>query len=178
MKNLCVFCGSRTGNEPEYGRAARELGGMLASVNTGLVYGGGKIGLMGVLADTVLQNGGKVYGVIPSALRDLEVAHEGLTELIVVASMHERKQRMYDLSDGFLALPGGFGTLDEFCEILTWSQLGYHSKPIGFLNTKGYFNLLLDHFRYSVEQGFVDRSLLERIYVADNVGEISGWLGA
>jgi len=169
QSKACVFCGSRKGNNVEYENNARELGDSIASRQIGLVYGGGNVGLMGILADAVLENGGKVFGVIPKSLKDLEVAHKRLTELHVVNSMHERKKLMYDLSDAFVALPGGFGTLDEFCEILTWSQLGYHNKPIAFLNTAGYFNFLLQHFQYSVDEGFVDQNIHDHILVAENI---------
>jgi len=167
--NICVFCGSRIGKNTSYEREAKSLGKSMAQLDHGLVYGGGNVGLMGVIADAVLDEGGKVFGVIPKSLKDLEVAHEGLTELHVVNSMHDRKKMMYDLSDAFVALPGGFGTLDEFCEILTWSQLGYHHKPISFLNTEGYFDRLLQHFQYSVDEGFVDQDLLDGILIHNTV---------
>lgn len=148
FRSVCVFCGSNVGLRPEYTAAAEAVGRLLAERQTALVYGGGKVGLMGKLADAVLDAGGRVTGVIPQALVLKEVGHDGLTELKIVDSMHERKALMAELADGFIALPGGFGTLDEFCEILTWAQLGLHHKPCGLLNVKGYydhFSRLLDH---------------------------------
>jgi uncharacterized protein (TIGR00730 family) len=148
FRSVCVFCGSNVGSRPEYSSAAEAVGGLLAERRIELVYGGGKVGLMGKVADAVLNAGGKVTGVIPQALMLKEIGHEGLTELKVVSSMHERKALMAELADGFIALPGGFGTLDEFCEILTWAQLGLHHKPCGLLNVNGYydyFSRLLDH---------------------------------
>jgi len=139
MKRLCVFCGSSPGGNPEFTATARRLGALLAGRGIGLVYGGGNVGLMAVIADAVLADGGRVFGVIPRALVDRELAHHGLSQLDVVDTMHERKQRMHDLSDGFIALPGGFGTLDELFEALTWSQLGMHQKPCGLLDVAGYF---------------------------------------
>ncbi len=140
---VCVFCGSSSGARPAYAAAARELGELLARHGIGLVYGGGDVGLMGVLADSALAAGGEVIGVIPQALADREVAHGGLTALHVVRTMHERKQMMHDLSDGFIALPGGLGTLEEFFEVLTWGQLGMHAKPCGILDVEGYYEPLL-----------------------------------
>jgi len=134
MKRICVFCGSSPGSRPEYRAAAEELGAELARRGTGLVYGGGNVGLMGVLADAVLRAGGEAVGVIPKHLMAREVGHNGLTKLHVVRSMHERKALMADLSDAFVAMPGGYGTLEEFCEIVTWAQLGLHAKPCGILN--------------------------------------------
>lgn len=138
-----------------YHDAARAVGGLLARRKIGLVYGGGRVGLMGQLADAVLEAGGEAIGVIPRALMDKEVGHRGLTELRVVASMHERKALMMDLSDGFMALPGGFGTLEEFCEVLTWSQLGLHRKPCGLLNVDDYYGALLAQVERAVGEGFV-----------------------
>ena len=155
MKRICVFCGSRPGAAPQYAKTAVKLGGVLARRGIGLVYGGGRVGLMGILADAVLAEGGEVIGVIPRALMDMEVGHTGLKDLRVVGSMHERKALMEKLSDGFIAMPGGFGTLDEFCEILTWAQLGIHKKPYGLLNPGGYFDKFLDFIDHSVSQGFV-----------------------
>ncbi len=155
MKRVCVFCGSSMGARPEYRRAAVELGTTLAGRGIELVYGGGNVGLMGELADAALAQGGRVIGVIPEALVAREVGHDGLTDLRVVGSMHERKAMMADLADGFIALPGGFGTLDEYCEILTWAQLGLHAKPCGILNVQGYFDPLLDLFDRAVAEQFV-----------------------
>jgi uncharacterized protein (TIGR00730 family) len=155
MKRICVFCGSNDGQGEKYQEMARDLGRTLASRGLGLVYGGGKVGLMGVIADSVLKHGGEVIGVIPEDLVKKEVAHKGLTDLRVVGSMHERKAVMASLSAGFVALPGGFGTLDEFCEILTWAQLGLHEKPCGILDSTGYFDLFLKFVDHSVAQGFI-----------------------
>src|SRR5437773_3373871 len=134
VRRVCVFCGSNRGVRAEYSDAARVMGELLARRGIGAVYGGGNVGLMGVLADSALATGGEVIGVIPESLMEWEVAHQGLTELRVVGSMHERKALMADLSDAFIALPGGFGTFEEFCEVVTWSQLGLHAKPCGLLN--------------------------------------------
>jgi uncharacterized protein (TIGR00730 family) len=155
MRRLCVFCGSSVGARAEYAESARGLGRALAGRDLGLVYGGGHIGLMGVLADAVLGAGGRVFGVIPQSMVESELAHPGLTELHVVATMHQRKALMADLADGFLALPGGFGTADELFEILTWSQLGLHAKPIGLLNVAGYFDALLAWLDRAVADGFL-----------------------
>ena len=152
---ICVFCGSQMGASPRYREAARDFGTLLAGRGLGLVYGGGDVGLMGVLADAVLAAGGHAWGVIPRSLADREVAHAGLTELEIVTSMHERKARMADLADAFVALPGGLGTLDELFEIWTWAQLGIHAKPIGLLNVLGYFDPLLAFLDRTVEEGFV-----------------------
>src|SRR3984957_8872897 len=137
LKRVCVYCGSSIGAKREYAAAARSLGQMLSKRKLELVYGGGNIGLMGVLADAVMQSGGRVIGVIPESLAVKEVAHKGLTELRVVKSMHERKAMMVSLADAFVAMPGGFGTFEEFCEVLTWAQLGLHRKPHGLLNVNG-----------------------------------------
>ncbi len=148
LKRICVFCGANTGARPAYALAARELASLMARQRTGLVYGGGNVGLMGILADTMLEVGGEVIGVIPASLVAREVAHGGLTELRVVQTMHERKALMNALSDAFIAMPGGFGTLDELFEMLTWSQLGIHGKPSGLLNVAGYYDdllVMLDH---------------------------------
>jgi uncharacterized protein (TIGR00730 family) len=152
---FCVFCGSRGGNDPRFAQAAIEIGTLMARREIGVVYGGGRVGLMGLLADAARAAGGEVIGVIPQALAEREIAHGGLSELRVVESMHERKALMSDLSDGFIALPGGFGTLEEFCEVITWSQLGIQNKPCGILNVAGYFNHLIAMFDYAVEQGFI-----------------------
>jgi uncharacterized protein (TIGR00730 family) len=151
----CVFCGSNRGANPLYAVAAAELARCLVASGIGIIYGGGKVGLMGVLADAALAEGGQVIGVIPRMLVEREIAHQGLSELHVVGSMHERKALMADLSDAFIAMPGGYGTLDEFCEILTWTQLGLQRKPIGMLNVDGYFDRLLDLFDQAVDQQFV-----------------------
>ncbi|MFN0171633.1 MAG: TIGR00730 family Rossman fold protein [Bryobacteraceae bacterium] len=164
MNRICVFCGSSSGLRVSYQQAARRLGELMASRSVALVYGGAKVGLMGTLADTVMAGGGEVYGVIPEALMAKEIGHRGITELRVVGSMHERKAAMAGLADGFIALPGGFGTLEELCEIVTWGMLGIHAKPIGLLNTDGYFDPLLDFFDRMVSERFlkpIHRSLIE-----------------
>lgn len=151
----CVFCGSNRGGSPLYSAAAADLARCLVANDIGIVYGGGNVGLMGALADAALADGGQVIGVIPRMLVEREIAHQGLTELRIVGSMHERKAMMADLSDAFIAMPGGYGTLDEFCEILTWTQLGLQRKPIGMLNVDGYFDRLLDAFDHAVAEQFV-----------------------
>jgi hypothetical protein len=155
MKRICVFCGSSAGNRPEYRAAAEEMGTELARRDIGLVYGGGNVGLMGVLADAVLKAGGEAQGVIPEHLMAREIGHNGLTKLHVVRSMHERKALMADLSDAFIALPGGFGTLEEFCEVVTWTQLGLHAKPCGILNVVGYYTPLLAMLDHAVQERFL-----------------------
>jgi uncharacterized protein (TIGR00730 family) len=155
MRRICVFCGSSRGSRPEYAAAAEELGRELVRRNTGLVYGGGNVGLMGIIADAVLRAGGDVQGVIPEHIIAREVGHNGLTRLHVVRSMHERKALMADLSDAFIAMPGGFGTLEEFCEVLTWSQLGLHAKPCGILNVRGFYSSLLAMLDHAVEERFL-----------------------
>lgn len=155
MKRICVFCGSSEGNSPKYVEEARELGKTMAESNIGLVYGGASIGVMGALANGCLDNGGKVWGVIPQSIIDLEVGHQNLTELEVVGGMHERKARMYSLSDAFFAIPGGMGTLDELCEIITWAQLKYHRKPCYVINTGGFYDSLLQHFSHINKEGFL-----------------------
>lgn len=160
MKRICVFCGSSSGTRPVYRSAAQALGRTLAERGLELVYGGGNVGLMGTVADACLAAGGQVIGVIPQALMGKEVAgrhleHRQLTRLEVVDSMHTRKARMAELADGFIALPGGFGTFEEFCEIITWGQLGFHTKPCGLLNVEGYYDALLGLFDHAVEEGFL-----------------------
>lgn len=155
MKRICIFCASSPGNRPEYAAAAKEMATELVNRKIGLVYGGSKVGLMGVLADAVLGAGGEAVGVIPKNLMEREVGHAGLSKLHVVQSMHERKALMADLSDAFIALPGGFGTLEEFCEVVTWSQLGLHAKPCGILNVLEYYSPLLAMFDHAVEERFL-----------------------
>jgi uncharacterized protein (TIGR00730 family) len=155
MKRICIFCASSPGNRPEYAAAAEEMATELVNRKIGLVYGGSKVGLMGVLADAVLGAGGEAVGVIPKNLMEREVGHAGLSKLHVVQSMHERKALMADLSDAFIALPGGFGTLEEFCEVVTWSQLGLHAKPCGILNVLEYYSPLLAMFDHAVEERFL-----------------------
>jgi len=155
MKAIAVYCGSAHGVSPAYAEGARALGRAMAAQGLGLVYGGGNVGLMGVIADEVMRSGGAAVGVIPQALMDREVGHTGLTRLYVVKDMHERKAMMADLADGFIAMPGGMGTLEELFEMLTWSQLGIHHKPIGLLNVDGYYDRLLGFVGHMQEQGFV-----------------------
>ncbi|EYF08655.1 TIGR00730 family Rossman fold protein [Chondromyces apiculatus] len=155
FRRLCVYCGSSAGVRPEYAEAARALGAFLARRGIGLVYGGGRVGLMGAVADGALAAGGEVLGVIPDKLRARELAHLGLTELYVVDSMHARKTMMANLSDGFIAMPGGWGTLEETFEVTTWAQLNYHLKPVGLLNVGGYYDKLLDFVEHAVNEGFI-----------------------
>lgn len=152
---ICVFCGSKLGENPSYRESAHEFASMVGRAGHGLVYGGGNIGLMGVIADAALGVGGEVIGVIPGALAGLEIAHANLTQLHVVKSMHERKALMADLSDAFVALPGGYGTLDETFEILTWAQLRFHNKPVGLLNVADFFSTLLAFLDQQMAQGFL-----------------------
>lgn len=169
MKSICVFCGSSTGVNGRHTDVARQLGTVLARRSIRLVYGAGNIGLMGVIADACLEEGGEVLGVIPGFLKEKEVCHLGLTELVVTESMHERKQIMEERSDGVIVLPGGFGTLDELFEILTWKQLHLHRKPIGLLNVDGYYNALLTHIRRMTEEGFLRNENLALLTVADDI---------
>jgi uncharacterized protein (TIGR00730 family) len=168
MTRVCVFAGSSAGARPEYRAAAVALGQALATRGLGLVYGGARVGLMGAVADAVLAAGGQATGVIPSALAEKEVAHSGLSELHVVTTMHERKALMAELSDGVIALPGGWGTLDEFFEILTWAQLGIHQKPCGLLNARGYFDQLLAFLEHTVEEAFVRPEYRSMFTVAES----------
>jgi uncharacterized protein (TIGR00730 family) len=172
MKSVAVFCGSGNGAEPIYCDHARMLGIALARKDIRLVYGGAKIGVMGAVADGTLHGGGMVTGVIPDFLTTKEVAHDHLTELIVVSSMHERKMKMHELCDGIIALPGGFGTLEEFFETLTWSQLGLHQKPIALLNTGGYFDPLLVFIDSMLETGFITTVHRSMITVSEDVEEL------
>ncbi|HYM01287.1 MAG TPA: TIGR00730 family Rossman fold protein [Blastocatellia bacterium] len=165
LRRICVFCGSSNGNDPVYAEAALKVGRLLARSGIAVVYGGGDIGLMGVVADAALDARGEVIGVIPHALVDRELAHHRLTKLHVVESMHERKALMADLSDAFILLPGGYGSLDEFCEAITWLQLGIHRKPCGILNVNGYYDSLIAQFDRSVEDGFVRRSHREVLVI-------------
>ncbi len=158
LKSVCVFCGSQAGQLPEYEQAARELAGVLAARDVGLVYGGGHVGLMGALADAMLGRGGRVTGVIPHHLMRPEVAHQDLTELIVVDSMHERKRIMADRSDAFIVLPGGYGTLEEMFEMVTWLQLRLQAKPVGVVNVEGYFDSLLRFLEHCAQEGFIRRA--------------------
>jgi uncharacterized protein (TIGR00730 family) len=172
MKRVCVFCGSSHGSRPEYRRAAEELARALAARQLGVVFGGGGIGLMNVLADTALALGIEVIGVIPEALVAKELAHRGLSDLRVVDSMHDRKTLMIELSDGFVALPGGFGTLEEFFEVLTWGQLHLHQKPCGLLNVAGYFDPLLAFFDHALAEGFLREKHRAMVLVDPDPGRL------
>ena len=155
IRKVCVFTGSRDGNARKYGESAKKLGGELVARAYGVVYGGGNVGLMNVIANTVLQLGGHVTGVIPNSLVSKEVAHRGLSDLRIVSSMHERKALMAELSDGFIAMPGGIGTMEEFFEVLSWAQLGIHAKPCGLLNVSGYYDPLIQFLDHAVSEDFI-----------------------
>lgn len=172
MKSICVFCGSRLGSKPIYRETAKSVGQLIAQQQLRLVYGGGNIGLMGVVADAVLEYGGEVVGVIPGHLQEKEVGHAGLTELHVVSTMHERKALMANLSDAFIALPGGFGTFEEFCEILTWAQLDLHRKPCGLLNVDGFYDPLLALFDRAVDDGFLRPEYRSMVLTATDADEL------
>ena len=172
MNSICVFCGSSLGNDPIYQQMAQATGQEIAAQGKTLVYGGGRSGLMGVVADSALQAGGRVIGVIPNALVDRELAHTGLTELHIVNNMHERKTKMAELSDAFVALPGGAGTLEEIFEQWTWSQLGIHQKPCAFLNVDGFYDDLIKMLHASVERGFSQERFVDRLIVAEQIKEI------
>jgi uncharacterized protein (TIGR00730 family) len=177
MRRVCIYCGSSSGQNPIYTDAARALATRLVDRGLGLVYGGGHVGLMGVIADAVLAAGGEVIGVIPQRLVDAEVAHLGLTSLEVVDSMHQRKARMAELSDAFIALPGGFGTLDELFEILTWAQLGLHGKPCGLLDVGGYFAPLVQWVDHAVAEGFVRPRHRELLMLDEDADRLLDRLG-
>ena len=165
FKRLCIFCGSSHGSNPIYAEAAKNVGSELARRGIGLVYGGGNVGLMGVVADAVLAAGGNVIGVIPEALMAKEVGHRGLPDLRIVKTMHERKALMAELADGFVALPGGIGTFEEFFEIVTWAQLGLHAKPCGLFNVNGFYNPLLHLLDHAIEEGFIKPNQRDLIVV-------------
>jgi uncharacterized protein (TIGR00730 family) len=172
MRRVCVFCGAAAGNDPRYAAAAGELGEALAARSIELVTGGGKVGLMGAVADATLAAGGRVIGIIPRFLEEREVAHRGLSELHVVESLHERKALMHELSDGFIVLPGGFGTLDELMETVTWAQLGLHAKPIGLVNVAGYFDDLLGFVAGARQAGFIPAAHGELLIVRDDAAAV------
>lgn len=172
IKRVCVYCGSNPGKRSEYTAAARLLGAGFAASGIETVYGGGRLGLMGAVADSALAAGGRVIGVMPRALVDMEVAHRGLTELHIVGSMHERKAMMTSLSDAFVILPGGWGTLDELCEALTWAQLNIHQKPCVLWNVAGYYNAFLAFLNHAEDQGLLKSKDHERLLVAHNLEEI------
>lgn len=172
MKRITVFCGSSSGTEEIYTSQATLLGQTLAKENIELVYGGANVGLMGAVADGVLNAGGKVIGVLPNFLRSKEIAHKQLTELILVDSMHERKTKMNDLCDGVIALPGGFGTLEEFFEMITWAQLGLHKKPIAILNVDGFYDALIVFIQTAVDKGFLKSENQQMLLVSDSIDDL------
>jgi uncharacterized protein (TIGR00730 family) len=172
MKRICVFCGSNHGARQAYREAAQALGNEMARRGIGLVYGGGRVGLMGVIADAVLAAGGQVIGVIPDNLLAKELDHRGLSELRIVGTMHERKALMGDLADGFIAMPGGFGTYDEFCEVLTWAQLGLHKKPCAMLNVDGYYDAMIAMFDHATQEGFIRPDHRGMLIISADVNEL------
>ncbi|MGJ4802116.1 TIGR00730 family Rossman fold protein [Luteimonas sp. SDU82] len=176
MRSICVYCGSNSGSKPVYTERAMALGARIARDGLQLVYGGGNVGLMGVVADAVLQGGGEVIGVIPEQLVNWEVAHKGVTKLEVVGSMHERKMRMFDLADGFVALPGGFGTLDEMFEMLTWRQLGIGSKPCAFLDVDDFYQPLIGMIDRMVEERFLHQAQRADLWHGDDIDTMLGWM--
>ena len=178
ISSLCVFCGSKMGDDPAHQAAARRLGEQMAERGITLVFGGGRIGLMGVVADAVLAGGGRAIGVIPEFLKDLEVGNDDVTEQIVTASMHERKTRMFELSDGFVVLPGGLGTLDETLEIITWKQLRLHSKPIVLLNSGGYWSAFQDLVRRTIDGDFAHPAVEDLYTLVDGPDDILPALAA
>lgn len=178
IHSLCVYCGSNSGSRPAYAAAARDLGGLLARRGIRLVYGGGRVGLMGTIADALLAGGGEVVGIIPKSLANKEVAHLGLQDLRVVPSMHERKALMAELADAFIALPGGFGTLEEFAEILTWAQLGLHRKPHGLLNIEHFYDPLLTFFDHAVAENFIRQAHRDLVIADADPGRLLDSLAA
>ena len=177
MKRICVYCGSSTGNQPIYTEMAEAMGALLARRGIGLVYGGGNVGLMGIIADAALAGGGEVIGVIPRSLADREVAHAGVSDLRVVDSMHTRKALMAELSDAFVAMPGGVGTFEEFFEAVTWTQLGVHRKPCGLLNVGGFYTPLAAFIDQAVSEGFIKPTHRAMIVVDDNPERLLNSLG-
>ncbi len=177
MKSICVYCGSNAGLRPAYAERARALGTRMAKDGLALVYGGGNVGLMGIVADAVLEAGGEVVGVIPQQLVDLEVAHRGVTKLEIVGSMHERKARMFELSDAFVALPGGFGTMDEMFEMLTWRQLGLGEKPCAFLDVDDFYDPLLAMIDRMVAERFLHPDQRADLWHGDDIDGLFSWLG-
>jgi len=178
MKRICVFCGSGSGKRQVYREAARDLGKLLAERGTELVYGGGNVGLMGILADTVIEYGGTCIGIIPQSIADLELAHTGLTRMYYVETMRERKDKMATLSDAFIALPGGFGTLDELSEVLTHNQLRLFDKPVGLLNVAGFFDGLLNYLDHCVAEQFVRPEHRNNIFVSSDISQLLNLLNA
>ncbi len=169
MKSIAVFCGSSSGNDPYIVKESYDLGVTMAKENITLVYGAAKIGIMGRVAEAVLKNNGKAIGVIPKFLQTKEIVHDDLTELIVTENMHDRKIIMYEKSDGFIIIPGGFGTMDEFFEITTWGQLGLHTKPIGILNVNGYYDALISQCKMMVERGFLKQENLDAVVIDNTI---------
>lgn len=178
MKSVCVYCGSSPGFRPEYAEAAKALGRAMAEQGLALVYGGGKVGLMGIVADSVMAHGGAAIGIIPDALMQKEVGHRGLTELHVVRNMHERKQMMADRADAFIAMPGGVGTFEELFETFTWAQLGYHDKPVGLLNVSGFYDGMLAFLNHAVGEGFLKQIHADMLHVSDSPSGLLGKLSA
>ncbi len=176
MKSICVYCGSNAGNKPVYAARAQTLGARIAADGLQLVYGGGNVGLMGIVADAVLAHGGEVIGVIPEQLVQWEVAHKGVTRLEVVANMHERKARMFDLADAFVALPGGFGTLDEMFEMLTWRQLGLGKKPCAFLDVDGFYAPLMGMIDRMVEERFLHAEQRQDLWHGEDIEALFAWM--
>lgn len=176
MKSICVYCGSNSGSKPAYAERAKALGKRIAADGMTLVYGGGNVGLMGIVADAVLEGGGEVIGVIPQQLVDLEVAHHGVTKLEIVGSMHERKARMFDLADAFVALPGGFGTMDEMFEMLTWRQLGLGEKPCAFLDVDDFYDPLLAMIDRMVAERFLHPDQRADLWHGDDIDGLFSWL--
>jgi hypothetical protein len=171
MKKICVFCGSSSGKNPVYSNAALELGDYFVKNSISLIYGGGNIGLMGALSSAVMDNGGDVIGIIPEMIHG-NVSHKGISELIVVKTMHERKALMYSMSDAFICLPGGIGSLEELLEVFTWLQLGYHSKPVMVLNINGFYNNLIKQLEFMVEEGFLKEEHLSNLILRDNLDNL------
>lgn len=171
MKNICVFCGSSSGKDPVYSDFAIKLGDYFVRNSISLIYGGGDIGLMGILSSTVMKGGGHVTGIIPEMINK-NVPHKNISELIIVETMHQRKSLMYSLSDAFICLPGGIGSLEELLEVFTWLQLGYHSKPVLLLNIKGFYNNLIRQFELMVEEGFLKESHLSNLIIKDNLDNL------
>lgn len=178
LKSICIYCGSSTGTSEVYASSMRRLAREMINENIALVYGGGKVGLMGILADEMLHLGGEVTGIIPKDLMEKELAHEELTRLYIVRDMHERKAMMADLSDGFIAAPGGIGTMEELFEILSWSQLGLHDKPIGIYNVNHYYDCLTELVSHFTKEGFVRRKDFESLVIENDAGKLIGHLKA
>ena len=171
MKKICVFCGSSSGNDPVYSNMALKLGDYFVKNDISLVYGGGNIGLMGIISSTVMDRGGHVTGIIPEMIHE-NVTHNGISELLVVKTMHERKALMFSMSDAFICLPGGIGSLEELLEVFTWLQLGYHSKPVMILNINGFYNHLIKQLEFMVEEGFLKEEHLLNLIIKDNIDNL------